>query len=98
MNIKEETVIIVARTGVDLDKLSASTGPMSAPCGPIGPSIARAVKEGGGKANFSLLNLKIAMDSQSGVEMIFDNFELIDSKSLTPLVFSLIAEHLNRSE
>ncbi|OBP13369.1 hypothetical protein A5320_18835 [Rheinheimera sp. SA_1] len=98
MNSKEETVTVVARHGVDLDKLSERNGPMYVSCGSIGPTIAQAVKEGKGKANFSLMNLKIAMDNQSGVEMVFDNFEVLDSKSLKPLVLSLIAEHLNRSK
>lgn len=98
MNLNVETVIINARLGIDLDKLSSPIGPMYASCGVIGPSIARAVRDGNGTAYFALLDLKIAMDNQSGVEMVFDNFELLDSISLKPLVFSLIAKYLNSTK
>jgi hypothetical protein len=98
MTSKEGTVIIVARNGIDLDVLSDSLGPMAMTCGTIGTSIARAVKEGHGKASYSLSKLKIVMDTQDAFEMIFDNFELTDPKTLKPLVTSLITKHLSRSK
>lgn len=76
-------VIIVAKPRVDLGKLSDPTGPMFAPCGAIGPSITLAVKEGNGKANFSLLNLKIVMDIQSEVEIFLIILNLLIQNRLS---------------
>jgi hypothetical protein len=94
MTEKELKVIVVARQGADLADLSRHDGPLAAPCGTIGPSVAKAVLSGQGKAEISLLNLKIAMDTQSGVEAIMDNFELYDRKTRAPLLHLLIAQHL----
>lgn len=94
MSLKEATVTISPRLGVDLDNLTDSDGPLSVPCGSAGTSIARKVKEGNGKANIQLSLLKIAMDNQDGVEAILDNFELTDSKTLKPMLFILIDSYL----
>ena len=98
MATKEIKVIVVARQGADLANLSRHDGPLARPCETIGPSIAKAVLSGQGKAEISLLNLKIAMDTQSGVEAIMDNFELYDPKSKAPLLQFLIAKYLKNSQ
>ena len=95
MNTKEPEVTVIARTGVDLIDLARYDGPLAVPCGTVGPSIARAVLEGNGKAKVSMLNLKIAIDTQYGVESILDNFELYDSKNGKPLLWSLVAARLH---
>ncbi|CAD7720403.1 hypothetical protein LMG31886_01350 [Xanthomonas hydrangeae] len=41
-----------------------------------------------------MLNLKIAIDTQSGVEAILDNFELYDPKTQKPLFWYLVAAYL----
>lgn len=94
MAAKELRVIVVARQGADLSRLSRSDGPLAVPCGVIGASIAKAVMSGEGKAEIPLLDLKIAMDTQSGVEAIMDNFELYDSKTKAPLLHLLITQYL----
>ena len=94
MSLKEATVIVSARLGVDLDNLTESNSPLASRCGTIGPSIARKVREGSGTANIQLSHLKVAMDTQDGVEAILDNFELTDSKTLKPMLFVLIDRYL----
>lgn len=94
MSTKDFKVTAVARPGVDLHNLAKSDGPLANPCGAVGPSIARAVLAGDGQADISMLNLKIATDTQSGVEAILDNFELYDPKTNTPLFWSLVAARL----
>ncbi|WP_428239503.1 hypothetical protein [Gynuella sp.] len=93
MSSDRKTVVVTPRTGVDLDILSSSKGPLHIPCGNIGPLIARSVKDGGGKAYISLSDLKIATDTQSGVEAIFDHFELTDKNTLKPLIHHLIGQY-----
>ncbi|MCQ8130424.1 hypothetical protein [Methylomonas rivi] len=95
MNTKEFEVIVIARKGIDLVNLARHDGPLAIPCGTVGPSVAKAVLEGKGKAKVSMLNLKIAIDTQYGVESILDNFELYDSTTRKPLLWSLVAARLN---
>lgn len=94
MNAQEPKVTAVARKGIDLHNLARHDGPLANPCGAIGPSIAREVLDGNGKAEISMLDLKIAIDTQDGVKSILDNFELYDPKSQTPLIWFLISAHL----
>ena len=94
MKSKELEVLVVARRSNDLNELAGSNSPLESPCGASGPSIARKVLEGGGRANISIEDLKSAFDNQLGVQSIFDNFELYDSKTKRPLIFSLIVELL----
>ncbi|MDL5364161.1 hypothetical protein QSH18_00915 [Xanthomonas sp. NCPPB 2654] len=94
MITKDFKVTALARLGVDLHNLAKSDGPLAKPCGTVGPSIARKVLAGDGQAEISILDLKIATDTQSGVEAILDNFELYDPKTKTPLFGSLIAARL----
>jgi hypothetical protein len=94
MKAKEDKVTVVARQGIDLHILVQHDGPLAGPCGSIGPSIARVVLEGKGRAEVSMAKLKIAMDTQAGVEGILDNFELYDSRTQTPLIWSLITAYL----
>ena len=54
MKIKEPEVTVIARMGTDLNDLARHGGPLAVPCGTVGPSIARAVQEGHGKANVSM--------------------------------------------
>lgn len=94
MSMKEAKVTIRARPGVDLHNLAKFDGPLGAPCGTVGPSIAREVLAGEGQAEFSMLNLKIAIDTQGGVEAVLDNFELYDPKTKAPLFWSLVTAYL----
>ncbi|MCC8468620.1 hypothetical protein [Xanthomonas phaseoli] len=94
MREKEARVTVVARPGVDLHDLAKAYGPLGIPCGTVGPSIARDVLAGDGQAEISMLNLKIAIDTQSGVEAILDNFELYDPKTQKPLFWYLVAAYL----
>ncbi len=89
-------VIILARPGIDLTDLSRNDGPLKVPCGNIGPSIAKAVLAGNGQAKVSLLDIKLAIDTQYGVESIMDNFELYDSKTKKPLLDFLVAAYLKQ--
>ena len=94
MDTKEITVTAVARPGADLRNLAEHDGPLLVPCGTVGSSIARAVLSGGGQAEISLLNLKIATQTQDGVEGIFDNFQLYDTETRAPLFWSLVSARL----
>lgn len=94
MNTKNITVTIVARRGTDLHNLAKHDGPLLVPCGTVGVYIARAVLAGGGKAEIEMSYLKIATDTQDGVEGIFDNFELYDTKTKYPLFWTLVSARL----
>lgn len=94
MNTKEVKVAVVVREGVDLNNLARHDGPLAHPCGTLGPYIAKAVLHGNGKAEISLLNIQAAIDTQEGVESILDNFQLYDTATKHPLVWSLVAAYL----
>ncbi len=87
-------VTVKARQGTDLKKLSRFDGPLSNPCGLIGPNIANSVLSGNGKSEVLLNDLRLAMDTQSGVEAIMDNFALYDSKTGKSLLLFLIAKYV----
>lgn len=97
MNAKGSEVIVVARFKSDLANLAKKTGLLADPCGTAGPSIARKVLEGNGKATVSMNLLKLATETQLGVEVILDNFELYDAKTKAPLLSWLISNYLKSS-
>ena len=94
MKSKNKLVRVTAREGADLEELSGSMSSISGACGTAGPSIARQIIEGGGVAEVSFTLIRLATDTQSGVEAIFDNFVLSDSRTHSPLVHSLLIEHM----
>ena len=94
MNKKEANVIAKARKGIDLESLARHNGPLAVPCGTVGPSIARAVLAGNGQAEISMSSLRIAIDTQEGVESILDNFELYEPKNKRPLLWTLVTAYL----
>jgi hypothetical protein len=98
MKIEEPVVIVIARPDVNLSNLAEYEGPLAVPCGIVGPSIAREVLEGEGRAQISISKLKIAIDTQDGVESILDNFELRDPKSGKPFLWSLVTEYLKNKK
>jgi len=95
MKIKNNVVIVTARDGVDLEELSGAMSSISVACGTAGPSIARQIIEGGGVAEVSLSLIRVATDTQSGVEAIFDNFVLSNSRGGRPLVYSLLIDRMS---
>lgn len=95
MKIIRHDVIVVARDKENLLILSEPSGPLAVPCGTAGPSIAKQVLEGNGKANIPMEILKLAIDTQYGLESIHANFELYDPKTQKPLLWSLINQRLN---
>lgn len=86
---------VVARGGIDLNTLAENTGPISAACGTVGLSIASRVLAGKGKVDIPLSLILMATDTQSGVEAIFDNFELFDPRTAEPLFYVLAKESMN---
>lgn len=83
-------VLVVARHGIDLVKLSSSESTMSIPCGAIGRMIAAKVLDGGGKAMVRARDIKMAIDTTDGVNAIHDNFNLLDERTQEPLLYLLL--------
>lgn len=91
--MNEKTLIrVVAREGIDLEELSQASGPLLTECGTAGPSIAQRVRDGNGVAEIKLSLLALAVDTQSGIEAIFDNFAVYESKTKAPLILSLLKQ------
>ena len=87
---KNDFVRVHIRNGVDLYLLVSAESPLKVPCGSIGRSIAQRVLEGGGVASIPLSDIRMAIDTQDGVNAIMDNFNLEDPKTLRPLLFELL--------
>jgi hypothetical protein len=83
-------VLVMARSGADLVKLSSSDSPMKGPCGTIGPIIAKEVLDGNGQALVPLSYIQTAIDTTDGVNALLDNFDLTDPHTRSPLLFALI--------
>ncbi|ENP0823212.1 hypothetical protein ACCI36_000312 [Vibrio parahaemolyticus] len=81
-----ENILVVARESSDLDELSE----VLVVFGTIATSMVKRVKEGNGKAKISSTDLKIILDTQDAVNVIFDNFELYDLKTNSPLILELL--------
>jgi len=79
-----------ARESANLEELAKAGSSIEIPCGTAGPSIARQIIKGGGSAEISLSLVRMATDTQDGVEAIFDNFILEEKGSGRPLVHSLL--------
>lgn len=93
MKSKEKLVRVRARDSVDskkLEDLAKAGSSISISCGTAGPSIARQIIKGNGSAEVSLHLVQMAIDTQDGVEAIFDHFILEESKSRAPLGHWLI--------
>lgn len=90
MKNPDRKVLVVAREGVDLVKLSGSESPLSVPCGIIGRMISRQVLDGGGKALIRAGDIKMAIDTTDGVNAIHDNFNLLDERTHEPLLHALL--------
>jgi len=95
MSLKEREVLVVARNIENLDKLSSRDGPLVV-FGTIATSIARKVKEGNGTAIIPSKDLKIILDTQDAVNAIFDNFDLYDAKTNSPLIHELLKNMYTR--
>jgi hypothetical protein len=87
---KDHMVLVMARSGADLDKLSSSDSPMKLPCENVGRLIAQAVLDGNGKALIPMHHIRIAIDTNDGVHAILDNFDLTDPHTKSPLLFALL--------
>ncbi|EIZ1550017.1 hypothetical protein MOU90_002636 [Vibrio parahaemolyticus] len=81
-----ENILVVARESSDLDELSE----VLVVFGTIATSMVKRVKEGNGKAKISSADLRIILDTQDAVNVIFDNFELYDLKTNSPLIWELL--------
>lgn len=81
-----ENILVVARESSDLDELSE----VLVVFGTIARSMIKRVKDGNGKAKISSADLKIILDTQDAVNVIFDNFELYDLKTNNPLIWELL--------
>ncbi len=93
MDLNTQMVRVRPRDTVDmarLEELAQSGNPISVLCGVAGPSIARQIIEGGGSAEIKLSVIRLAIDTQDGVEAIFDHFVLEEPKSRAPLVHWLL--------
>jgi hypothetical protein len=90
---KKRMVVVVAREGVDLVKLSGSEGPMSVPCGTIGPSIAKRVLQEGGTALIPAGDIRLAIDTCAGVNALLDSFHLLDDRTRRPLLLQLLLKN-----
>lgn len=78
------------RATADRDVLTATNSPLSTVCGAMGRLIAARVIEGNGKAVISASDIKIAIDTSDGTNMILDNFDLFDEQTREPLMFHLL--------
>lgn len=87
---QDRMVLVVARTGTNLVKLSSGEGPMMVPCGVIGPMIASKVLNGSGSALVSASEIRLAIDTTDGMNALLDNFDLLDEHTRGPLLHSLL--------
>ena len=87
---KDRMVLVLARSGADLNKLSSSESPMELACGSVGRHIAQAVLDGNGQAVVPISHIRMAIDTTDGVNAVLDNFDLIDLPTRSPLLFALI--------
>jgi len=85
----DAAILVVARSGVDIQAFSNSERVRVA-CGTIGGIIARKVLEGGGEAMIARSDVRMAIDNTDGANIILDNFDLIDARTRTPLLFELL--------
>ncbi len=83
-------VLVVAREGADLESLAGPKSSLKNPCGNIGRIIAERVLDGRGKASMPAGDIKMAVDTTSGVNAILDNFDLFDERTQQPLLFHLL--------
>jgi hypothetical protein len=86
----DRMVLVVARDGADLVKLSSSGSPMSVPCGLMGPIIATKVRDAGGQALISVGDIRVAIDTTDGLNAVLDNFDLLDERTRGPLLHLLM--------
>lgn len=89
---KERMVHVMARQGADLVRLSSCDSPMMGPCGTVGTGIAKKVLEGNRQALISVSDIRMAIDTMDGVNVLLDNFDLTDPNSQSPLIYALLME------
>lgn len=89
MKANQQYVRVALRPCVDVEKLKKEI----VICGVAGESILQQVIAGNGVADIPLNRIRLATESQSEVEIIFDNFELMEPRTLTPLFSALIRDH-----
>jgi hypothetical protein len=94
---EDQMVLVVARPGADLVKLSSYPSLMEGPCGQVGPMIATKVLQGKGSALVPRSHIRIATDTTDGVNAILDNFDLFDPDSQRPLLFDLLLREYRSS-
>ncbi len=87
---KNRLVLVRVREGVNLPLLASNKSPLENPCGAIGPMIAEYVLKGNGVAMVDAGDLKMAFDTNDGVNAIMDCFDLEDPTTNNPLLFELL--------
>lgn len=92
MPAKDRDVLVVARTHANLDELSNPRGPLLN-FSSAATSMAKKVKEGNGRAVIPSSHLRMILDIQAAVNAIFDNFELYDAKTQSPLIWELLKQN-----
>ncbi|MBW3512220.1 MULTISPECIES: hypothetical protein [unclassified Janthinobacterium] len=90
MSNKKLMVIVTPRPHANLELLSRIDGPLSVPCGVIGPSLARQVLAGNGRVVIPASHLRTAFDTQDGVNALLDNFDFAAERTQAPLLFELL--------
>ncbi|KFJ11023.1 hypothetical protein DR66_2264 [Delftia acidovorans] len=94
MATEETTVTLIVRPGIDLQRSEGLKTRLNVVCGSVGGTIFTAVMDGNGKADIRISCLKMAMDTQDGVEAIMDHFEILATKSQRPFIWVLLSEFL----
>src|SRR5256885_14478956 len=80
MAAEETTVTLIVRPGIDLQRSEGLKTMLKTVCGSVSGMIFTAVMDGNGKADIRISYLKMAMDTQDGVEAIMDHFEILDTQ------------------
>ncbi|ABX35736.1 hypothetical protein Daci_3098 [Delftia acidovorans SPH-1] len=94
MAAEETTVTLIVRPGIDLQRSEGLKTMLKTVCGSVSGMIFTAVMDGNGKADIRISYLKMAMDTQDGVEAIMDHFEILDTQSQRPFIWVLLSEFI----
>lgn len=86
MATDQATVTLMVRPGIGLQRSEGLKARLKVVGGSVGSMIFTAVMDGNGKAEIRVSHLKIAMDTQDGVEAIMDHFEILDTRSQRPFI------------
>jgi hypothetical protein len=93
-NKNKQMVLVVQRTDVNSTELTKLEERLGAHGGTAGGAIVKKVLEGQGKALIPLRYIKLATDNIVAINLIFQNFDLYDAKTKTPLFYFLVSEFL----